>query len=47
VASDGTFSCTGKILGSRKAGSPGSHTVNAKVRHVHGVIASTTYTLTS
>jgi trimeric autotransporter adhesin len=45
VATDGTFSCTGKIRGTRRAGSPGSHTVNAKARHTHTVIASTTYTL--
>ena len=47
VAPDGTFSCTGKIRGSRIAGSPGSHMVRAKVPHTHTVIASTTYTLTS
>jgi len=47
VAPDGTFSCTGKIRGSHMAGSAGSHTVKAKVRHTHGTIASTTYTLTS
>jgi len=47
VAPDGTFSCTGHIRGTRVAGSPGSHTVNAKVPHTHTVTASTTYTLTS
>ena len=47
VGSDGTFSCTGKIRGTGKAGATGSHTVVAKVPHSHMVTASTTYTLTS
>ncbi len=47
VESDGTFSCTGQIRGTRVAGATGSHTVTAKVPHSHSVVASTTYTLTS
>jgi uncharacterized protein YjdB len=46
VTSNGTFSCAGRIRNSAKSGAPGLHKVNAKVRHVHGVIASTGFTLT-
>ena len=46
VSGDGTFSCKGKIRGPKQSGAPGLHKVNAKVPHVHGIIASTEFTLT-
>jgi hypothetical protein len=46
VSDDGTFSCKGRIRNAAGAGSPGLHQVNAKARHVHGIIAKAEFTLT-
>jgi hypothetical protein len=46
VGTEGTFSCKGRIRGAAKSGAPGIHSVTAKEYHVHGVIASTEFTLT-
>jgi trimeric autotransporter adhesin len=47
VQSDGTFTCTGKIHGTKAAGGIGPHTVEAKIRHTTTIVASTFFTLTS
>ena len=46
VSEDGTFTCKGRIRKASAAGALGLHRVNAKVPHVHGVIALTEFTLT-
>ncbi|MFZ0665599.1 MAG: Ig-like domain-containing protein [Acidimicrobiales bacterium] len=46
VLSNGTFTCMGKIRGTKASGEIGPHTVEAKIRHTTTVVTSTIFTLT-